>query len=409
MKTRGIFYGYIIVAASFLIMMMTMGLFNTFGVFFEPMRSEFAWSRAVASGAASINSLVLGVVCLFTARLNDKFGARRVTTACGLALGLGYILMRQVSSLGQLYLYYGLFIAVGMSAFILLTSNVARWFVKRTALMTGVVFAGIGTGTILLSPLVNQLVASYGWRSAYLYIGVVAMVVVIGAAQFLKRDPAQMGLAPYGGTAAHGADPGADGFSIREALGTRQFWLFAGLYFLFLLCLVTVLVHLVVHTTDLGYSPASAATALALMGGVSILGMGAVGALGDRLGSRRTMLMTFGLMAASFLWLAVARQMWALYFFAGVFGFAYGGTQSLFSPLVAELFGLKSHGLILAAGNLVGTIGAAIGPVVAGYVADTTGGYAAAFPIYAAACLLAVVFTVVLRPGARKSGVTSPG
>jgi MFS family permease len=88
---------------------------------------------------------------------------------------------------------------------------------------------------------------------------------------------------------------------------------------------------------------------------------------------------------------------WSFYLFSIVFGFAYGGMQVLFSPVVAELFGTRSHGVILAAGALVGSIGAALGPIVAGYIFDTLGSYTIAFIICAMLAFTGFVSSLFLQ------------
>ena len=103
-------------------------------------------------------------------------------------------------------------------------------------------------------------------------------------------------------------------------------------------------------------------------------------------------------MAVALFWLQVASELRMLYLFAGIFGFAYGGMQVLFSPIVAELFGLRSHGVILAATAFSGTIGAAIGPFLSGYIFDITSSYNLAFLICATMAAIGFIFASVIRP-----------
>ena len=150
------FYGYIIVAVSFFIMLVTFSFHISFGVFFKPLLTEFGWARAMTSGAFSVYMFLHGLLYIVTGRLNDKYGPRILTTACGIVLGLGYLLMSQISAIWQLYLFYGVIIAIGTSGlWVPLMSTVTRWFVKRRGLMTGITVAGIGTGTIIVPPLAN--------------------------------------------------------------------------------------------------------------------------------------------------------------------------------------------------------------------------------------------------------------
>ena len=132
------FYGYVVVLASFFILLITWGTIYTFGVFLKPLLAEFGWTRAETSGAYSLYMVLHGVLYIVTGRLNDRFGPRMLMTACGLLLGLGYFLMAYISAIWHLYLFYGVIIGIAMSAgFVPLVSTIVRWFVKRRALMTG--------------------------------------------------------------------------------------------------------------------------------------------------------------------------------------------------------------------------------------------------------------------------------
>ena len=164
------------------------------------------------------------------------------------------------------------------------------------------------------------------------------------------------------------------------------------LYFFFLFPLLAVVVHVVIHATGLGVSAKNAANIIAVVGGMSVVGMNGAGGTADKIGNKHTFIICYLLMAVSFVVLLVGTASWPLYFFAALFGLAYGGMQVLFSPMVAELFGLTSHGVILASAASVGSFGAALGPLVSGYIFDLTMNYTWAFLI----CLLMTVVSVLL-------------
>jgi len=406
-KRPQFFYGYVVVLVAFFIMVLMYGTFYTFGVFFKPLSTEFGWTRTMTSGAYSLATFLSGLLAIVMGRLTDRFGSRIVMTFCGFFLGLGYLLMSQVSAIWQLYLFYGVAIGIGMSgAFVPMLSTVTRWFVKRRGMMTGFVVAGIGTGTIIIPPVANWLISSYGWRTSYIIIGIVALVFIILAAQFLRRDPKQIGQLPYGENEVReeGLNLPVRGFSVREAIGTGQFWMLLAILFCFGFSLNIIMVHVVPHATELGISAAMAASILAVIGGLSIAGRIVMGSVADRIGNRPPLIINFVLMSGVLFWLVVAKELWMLYLFAVIFGFAYGGVVSLESPLVAELFGLSSHGAILGIAAFGFTVGGAVGPVLGGRIFDIIGSYQVAFLVCAALAVIACILALLLRPGSREGG-----
>lgn len=153
------FYGYVVVIAAFLIIMTVLGTFFSFGVFFNSLIDEFGWDRASTSAAFSWTFLITGMLGVLMGRLNDRFGPRLVVTIGGICYGVGFILLSRIGEIWQLYLIYGILLALGMSSsMIAVTTAPARWFVKRRGLMSGIVVAGSGVGSMLTPPIANWLI-----------------------------------------------------------------------------------------------------------------------------------------------------------------------------------------------------------------------------------------------------------
>jgi len=395
------FYGYIIVLAAFFIMALSVGAFHSFGVFFKPLVTEFGWTAAMTSGAYSISLVLVGPVGIIAGGLTDRFGPRLVLTAAGLFLGLGYLLISQIGAIWQLYLLYGVVVSIGIgSSYVPLISMAPRWFVKRRALMNGIASAGIGVGIVIMPLVATWLISAYDWRASYAVVGGIVLALVILAAQFLKRDPSQVGLLPYGGEEAttESVDLQATGFSLGEAVHTSQLWVVFAIWVSAGFCSSGILVHIVPHAIELGISATSAAGILAVIGGLGIPGRIIMGSIADRIGNRSVLVTSFILMAVALFWLMIAKELGMLYLFAVIFGFGYGVVDALESPMVAELFGLRSLGAIMGIVALAYTIGSVVGPVLAGYIFDITGNYDLAFLIFAAVSIAALILALLLRP-----------
>lgn len=383
--------------------MVLFGVRNSFGVFFKPLVEEFRWSRAATSAGFTLSFFAIGAMSVLMGNLADRFGPRLTAVLGGIALGAGFLLMSVIKTVWQFYLVYGLVIAGGISSAIPLMATPARWFQKGRGLMTGLAQSGVGIGNIIIPVVANWLIASYNWRVSYTVLGIASLAVILPAAQFLKRDPAEMGLLPFGAEGSQTQSKSESGASltVNGALGTRVFWTISLAWFCFNFCLQTVIVHVALYATGLGVSTAEAAGIIAVIGGASIPGRLAMGAAMDRLGSKLAVSICFALLVASLIFLLFTRSALAFYLFAGVFGFAYGGQAALQSPVIAEYFGLASLSAIYGAFSFVFYSGG-IGPVIAGRIFDVTGSYYYAFLTCIALAGVGLILILLLRPSGLK-------
>ncbi len=396
-----LFYGYTIIAASFIIQALAWGISNSFGVFFAPLLNEFGWTRATISGAASLCFLVYGVTSILMGTLNDRYGPRLIMTGCGLFLGIGFLLMSGIHSVWHLYLFYGLIVGVGLSGTdVVLLSTMARWFEKKRGMMSGIIKVGTGVGMVIMPIFITWLLKGYGWRTAFTVLGVIILGAVIFSAQFLVRDPAlkAQSMDNKKPDTQSSKNKIETGLTFQEAIFTRQFKIVCTVYFIILFCTYTILMHIVQHAIDLGIQPSVAAGILAVVGGVSIAGRFLMGAAGDRIGDRQALTICLLFLLTALVWLQLASQLWMFYLFAILYGFAHGGFFALNSPLMARLFGTRSHGLLFGIVIFCSTLGGAMGPFAAGYIFDVTSSYKIVFLALAAMCALAIALTATLKP-----------
>ena len=385
---------YPVVFGACLTQFMVIGLMFSFGLFFDVFEEELGWSRTVLSGSTSLAFLVMGMLAYFGGRLSDRYGPTVVLGATGMIYGVGYALISIVGEPWQLVALFGVFIGLGLATHDVVTlSTIARWFGPRRGMMTGVVKVGTALGQMALPPLAALLMAVVGWRYAALTLGYAAAAFLLLAACAMKSPPrARAPAHPTGHRPPDTVDP-------RRS---RAFWTLCATQLLFFPSLVTVPLHIAVHGIDLGMTRATAAALLTAIGAASIVGRMTVGACVDRIGGRNAYVLSLAPLLAGLLALLVVETHWTLFAAVAVYGFAHGGLFTVVAPTVAELFGTRAHGAIFGGIVFFGTLGAAVGPVVAGRVFDVTGSYAWAFTGLAVMCALALALVISLpkRPAA---------
>ena len=398
------FYGYIIVALIFIIQVVMFGANATSGVFFKPIINEFGWSRALISGAFSFSKIIQGMSGIIMGGLNDRLGPRAVITLCGFLVGVGFLLMSLTKSVWQLYLFYVVIIGIGMSGlYAPQMSTVARWFTQRRNLMTGIVFTGGSLGGLIAPPAVNWLISTTDWRTSYIILGAVVLVIIVLGAQFLRKNPHQIGQMPYGennrlGLREHEQNLVIEGFSLKEVIYTRQFWIVNIMFFCNHFCSTTIMVHIVPHVTDLGISATAAANILAVLSAGFLTGCIVVGISADRIGTRKAYVICFIPILAVLLLLLPITEAWIIGIIVFVMASGSAGATTLISTMFAELFGMRSHGSIIGLSSLISALGGAFGPFVAGYIFDTSGNYRLAFILCGALIVVAIAMAGLLRP-----------
>ena len=394
------FYGYRIVAASSIIQMMYLGCVFSFGVFFPEFEAEFGWSRASISGASSLMVLMMGMLAIVMGRVNDSFGPRVLLTVATAIFAVGYLLMYRMTSIWELYLFYGLVGGLGMGAHDVVTlSTVARWFRRHLGLMSGLVKAGAGVGQVFIPLIAAVLISAYGWRQACLLIGIATLVIMVLVAQVLRRAPTELGLRPLGDEDRLHSESGVGegGLTFRQAVTTRPFWILCLAKLSDFYCLLTIMLHIVPHGIDLGLAPATAVTVLSLIGGCSIVGRILLGSTLDRIGAKRSLGVCFLLLLATLILLWLSTDPRLLFVFAPIYGIAHGGFFAIASPSVAHYFGMRSHGMIFGFVLFFGTLGGTAGPLLSGRIFDVTGSYDIAFVAMIGFAMFGLLLSLALR------------
>ncbi|MDP6632598.1 MAG: MFS transporter, partial [Dehalococcoidales bacterium] len=234
----------------------------------------------------------------------------------------------------------------------------------------------------------------------FIVLGMIPLVINIPLAQFLKRNPQQMGLKPYGEDAPAETDLTTDsdtwGLTLTQAVKTWRFWVFASLQFAFGFSMQIVVVHIVPHATDIGIPAIIAATILSISAGGRIVGNLTTGFLADRIRARLVLSFCFIVSTLSLAWLLFVTDISGFFAFAILFGITSGGIIPLLTLVPAELFGLRNLGVFSGAFLLFGTSGGALGSPFAGYIFDVIGSYRVAFIVSVVIGTLAVILSLIL-------------
>jgi MFS family permease len=419
---RRVFYGWWIVAGSFLTLLVAVGLgIYAPPVFLVPLQEHFGWSRAAIAGGPSLAALVTGLLSPLVGSWVDRYGPRRLMALGAVVMAITFALFGSMQSLWQLYAI-SVIAALGVSctAFIPNQTLISSWFEKRAGLAMGIALAGIGVGGLTIAPLGAALIEQLGWRLAYVGLACLVPLVVLPTTLLLVRnDPADLGLRPDGEpadaderTKRGGRDdpspPKRAGLELSEALSSRNFWILALFNFLRVFGVTSLIGHLAAYLSDVGFERQLAAGALGLVVGVSVFGRLGSGFLADRLPRKWIACGVVSMQAAAMPLLFAVTSFGVLPAFVILFGLAQGGGAVLLPLLVGHAFGLRAFGRILGAMMIAATFGGALGPVLTGWIFDRTGSYELAFALHIGAFLTAAIAIQLLRPpqGEGMSGST---
>ncbi len=396
MNLKHLHYGWVTVIMAIFILAGYGFTVYTFGIFLRPLTMEFNWDRGALSGAYSMFMIMSGFLGIFGGRLSDKYGPRPVATVAGLFMGMGFCLMSQVSSLWQVYIIWGVLLGVGGgSAYAPMMSTIPRWFARRRGIAMGIALTGLGLGGVISPPLAQWLIDSYGWRQAFIILGLITFLIVVPLAQFMRHSPQRVGLKPYGEnetTDKQSSASAVEGLSFKQAIKTGRFWLLGLIIFSMFFAIQLILVHIAPYAVDIGISAMVAASILSTLLATSLIGKLSLGFICDRIGARRALTACLVGLTLSLIWLLFAKEIWMFYVFAVAFGFFFGGLVPTYQLVPTELFGLRFLGTIIAICIFCGLTGGAVGPLLAGTIFDVTGSYNLALQI----CVIIGALTLIL-------------
>jgi len=402
-------YGWIVVGVTFLALLGAAGVRSTPGVLMIPLEREFGWTRATVSFAVSLNIFLYGLAGPFVAGLMDRLGIRRVMVTSLALVVTGVGLTTLMTASWQLALLWGVVVGLGTGTMTtVLGAMVAnRWFTERRGFVLGLLTASSATGQLLFLPLLASMVVHLGWRSAVLLAAGVGLAVLPLVALLMRDDPRDIGLRPFGERADAPATPrpprataSAPLVGLALGLRSRDFCLLAGSFFICGLSTNGLIgTHLIPASMEHGIPEVTAASLLASIGVLDIVGTTVSGWLSDRRDNRYLLCWYYGLRGLSLLFLpyAFGSAYLGLAAFAVFYGLDWVATVPPTVRLAADTFGRENVGIMfgwIAASHQLGAATAAYG---GGLLRTWLGDYQATFISAGLVCLVAA--GLVLRIG----------
>jgi MFS family permease len=407
------FYGWVIVAAAFVTMAVSVTARTSFSLLLPPLLEEFGWQRGLAAGAFSFGFLVSAAVGPFVGRIMDRHGPCVVIeTGVGL-LGLGLLLAPLTAQPWHLYATLGVLVGGGanLMSFTAQSLYLPNWFARRRALAIGIAFSGVGAGAIVLLPWLQSIIVREGWRPACWTMGLLVLCLLGPLNLLVRKRPEDLGLhadgASRGAAAARRAaavvDPDwtAVEWTLARALRTARFWWIALGYFCALIAWYAVQVHQTKYLVEIGYGPLEAAWALGLVSAIGIPGQIGLGALSDRIGREIVWAIGcagFAICYAALIAMEHAPSSALLYLMVASQGFLGYALTSVMGPIVAEIFEGPHYGSVFGSMTVALIGGGAAGPWIAGAVHDATGSYRPAFLFAIACCFVSAAAIWIAAP-----------
>jgi MFS family permease len=415
---RNIHYGWVVVAATFLTMLVTAGAMGAPGVLIKPLEDEFGWSTSSISSALAIRLVLFGLMGPFAAAFMNRFGLRPVIFFALTTIGLGFIGSLFMTQLWQLLLLWGVVVGfgTGLTAMVLAATVSTRWFNKQRGLVIGMLSASSATGQLVFLPLMAELTTRYGWRATIVFVCGLLMLAALFVLCLMRDRPADVNLPIYGETTITPAPQAGVGLltlltspliTLKEISKTSTFWI---LFATFFICGLStnglIQTHFVTLCGDYGIVPVAAASVLAVMGIFDFFGTIGSGWLSDRFDNRWLLFWYYGLRGLSLLFLPFSHfSFYGLSIFAVFYGLDWIATVPPTVKIAADRFGPEKAGLVFGwifAGHQLGAATAAFG---AGLSRTELQSYLPAFFVAGAFCMLASILAITLK----KSGLTNKG
>jgi MFS family permease len=402
MSTR-YFYGWNVVAATFVMALFSFGLgFYGIAVYVAMLQQLYGWSASAVSAPVTVYYVAGALLTAAIAGVYERFGARVVVAGGAVAMAAGVAMLGLVGRPWHLYPVF-LVMSVGWGAMSGAAINIvlAPWFHRRRGLAVSLAFNGATLGGVIVAPALLALVGRLGFARALGAAALAQLVVLLAlAAAVMRRGPDAVGTGPDGGApraAPAGSGDSGDRRWRRDALRTWRFWSVSAPFALGLAAQVGVLTHLVALTTP-ALGAGGAAHAVSATTAAALIGRLATGFVVDRVNRRVVACVTLMIQLAGVALLAHMPSAAGVYTGCALFGLGVGNLTTL-PGLILAVEWPREHfsglvGLVVGINQLT----FAFGPTLVGVVRDWAGAYEAALGACAALQAISAAL-ILLGPG----------
>ncbi len=398
-RKPGIFYGWIVIVIGFFSVSM-FGVIYSYGTFIAPLENYLKASRTALSAGYTIEMIFYSIFAVVMGWLFDRYGPRITLWLAALLMGGGLALCSTVGSLWQLYLFFGIIAGMGHGAvFVVPTSTVTRWFIKKRGLAVGITACGLGFGLLVVPPISEHLIRVYSWQTAFLCLGALAFFVNVTVGLLLRRRPEDLGLQPLGAgeEIPIATRPSTRDFPLEEILKAPVFWV---VYFTSVFCYGAeqmLVVHIVPYCGTIGITAAQASLGLSFLGVGTIAGRVAIGALSDRIGRIPALMISCAMQAITTFGVLTVNGPGVLYAVMLLVGFGYGGWAVLNVVVLGDHFGTKNLGKAMGFYFTAGVPAGLLGPLLGGAIYDSTRSYFFAIILAGVISAIPVVLAYSIR------------
>lgn len=402
LKQNGRFYyGWVLVFVGFIMMLLGyVSYISVTSVFVVPVTKELHVDRADFVFYQTILCLSCVAAAAFYGKRMAKGNIKRMMAFWAILSAAAFFGFSKATVLWQFYLL-AVILGIGFACVTTMPVSIIlnNWFegkVKGTAM--GFTFIGSGIGGLILIPILNFVITSYGWRAGYLTLALFFLVIITPCILFLiVKTPEEKGFVRMGQTAEEKSIAEADGLVLKDALKTPMLWLISISVIIFVFASSGIMFNSTPYFLQCGFSPAKAATFAALNVGALAIGKPLIGLLCDKFGTKFGSVFSSLVFAASFAFLFIMPLSPALLVYGAILCYGVGGGGITVCPplLVNSLFGEKDYGNIIAVLTMATNIGGAFGGMLAATIYDKTGSYSTFWLIATMGLVLSALFRII--------------